>query len=139
MSSDVSRDHALAHGLLRFCLGLNIFLHGLVRLPKLGAFADAIAGGFEGTWLPMGVARASAFLIAPAEAVIGLLVLLGLFTRQALVAGTLLMAALIFGTALKEDWSNLGLQMLYVALYAFLLWNLDADRHSVDGWRRRRS
>jgi len=71
MSDHDSRDRAMAHGLLRAILGLNIALHGLVRLPKLGAFADGLAGGFADTWLPVGMAKAFAYVLVPAEAVVG--------------------------------------------------------------------
>ena len=36
----------------------------------------------------------------------------------------LLMAALILGTALIEDWNTLGIQMIYVVVYYLLLTNL---------------
>jgi len=31
------------------------------------------------------------------------------------------MAALVFGTALRQDWGTLGTQMIYVGLYSALL------------------
>ena len=86
-------DRRLAYLLLRLTLGINILFHGAVRLPVLDAFA-------EGTVQP--------FL----ETAIGLLLIVGLWTRWALVAGALLIAALVFGTALRSDWETLSIQMI---------------------------
>ncbi|MGH9648046.1 MAG: hypothetical protein ACRD4E_14645 [Bryobacteraceae bacterium] len=38
------------------------------------------------------------------EAIVGALVLIGLFTRMALIAGSVLMTALMFGVCLAQDW-----------------------------------
>jgi len=46
------------------------------------------------------------------EAVVGLLVLLGLWTRESLMVGSATIAALIFGTALRSDWNPLAIQLL---------------------------
>ncbi len=37
-------DRSLARMLLRLALGLNLLVHGLVRVPALGKFADGIVG-----------------------------------------------------------------------------------------------
>jgi len=36
-------DRCLARALLRLALGLNLLLHGLVRVPILGKFAEGMA------------------------------------------------------------------------------------------------
>jgi hypothetical protein len=36
-------DRWLARALLRLALGLNLLLHGLVRVPVLGKFAEGMA------------------------------------------------------------------------------------------------
>jgi len=35
-------DRRLAYPILRLTLGVNILLHGLVRLPQLASFADGL-------------------------------------------------------------------------------------------------
>jgi len=65
------------------------------------------------------------------------LIFLGLLTRWALVAGGLLMAALVFGTALRSDWNTVGIQMIYAIIYYLLLTNLADDSLSVDRCLRR--
>ena len=61
------------------------------------------------------------------EATVGLLVLLGLWTRYALASGALLIFVLTFGTALRQDWETAGLQLTYALVFGALLvfrhWN----------------
>ena len=95
--------------MLRFTLGLSILMHGLVRLPHLSAFTDDMVKLFANTILPATIVRAFGFAFALVESIVGLLVLLGLWTRAALLAGSLTMAALVFGTALRSDWNTLAI------------------------------
>ena len=62
----------------------------------------------------------------------GGLMIVGLLTRWTLALGGLLIAALVFGTALRSDWSTVGIQMVYAITYYFLLRNLADDYFSVD-------
>jgi len=131
-------DRALAHGLARLGLGMDIVLHGFMRLPKLATFAGGMEKEFAKTVLPGSLVYASGYGIAIGEAVIGALLVLGLFLRPALVAGTLLMILLLFGVGLLEKWEVAALQLTYVAFYAGLLATVSWDRYSVDGWLRAR-
>jgi hypothetical protein len=45
-------DAALAHGLARVALGLNIAIHGYSRLPHLVGFASLMVKQFAATFLP---------------------------------------------------------------------------------------
>ena len=94
-------DRRLAYLLLRLTLGLNILLHGAVRLPALGAFAEGMVRQLTDTPLPAVAVRLFGLVLPFLEAAIGLLLTIGLWTRRALVAGGLLVAALVFGTALR--------------------------------------
>ena len=42
-------DRKLAYLMLRFTLGLNILMHGFVRMPHLSAFADGMVKLFAET------------------------------------------------------------------------------------------
>jgi thiosulfate dehydrogenase (quinone) large subunit len=55
------------------------------------------------------------------ETAIGLLLIVGLWTRWTLVAGGLLITALVFGMARRSDWEALSIQMLYAIIYDLLL------------------
>ena len=129
-------DRQLAHGLLRLALGIDILLHGLVRLPHLTAFADGLTQGFAKTALPLGLVHLVALVIPIAEAVIGLFLTLGLYGRQALVSGMALMILLVTGTALKQAWPTLGTQLVYLLVYYLLLARFADDGLSVDAFRR---
>lgn len=126
-----------AHALARICLGLNIFLHGVVRIPHFDAFSGKLQHQFAATFLPSGLIQASAYVIVGGETLIGLLVLLGLGLRGALIAGTLLMILLQFGTALVQDWTVATQQLIYVAFYVVLLATLRHDTCSLDRLRAR--
>ena len=51
----------------------------------------------------------------------------------------LLMVVLIFGKTVQQDFTAVGVQLIYVALYWLLLTYLDRNTLSVDAWRVRRS
>lgn len=77
-------------------------------------------------------------ILPAAEAILGVLITLGLLTRWALTLGGLLMAALVFGTALRSDWTTVGIQMVYAIVYYLLLANVADDQISIDALLRRR-
>jgi thiosulfate dehydrogenase [quinone] large subunit len=70
------------------------------------------------------------------EATLGLLLLLGLATRFALIAASLTILALTFGSTLRQDWESAGLQLIYAAIYAALLAFRRDNAYSLDGIRR---
>ena len=128
-------DRALGRALLRLTLGINLVVHGLVRVPKLSAFAAGMARDFQPTILPRGLVRAFALALPFAEAAVGALITVGLFQRAALAAGVLMIAALVFGTALLQRWDTLTQQMVYALIYAALIATLSWDRWSLDAVR----
>jgi thiosulfate dehydrogenase [quinone] large subunit len=96
--------------LLRVTIGTNIFIHGLSRiLAGPSHFADVLVPAFQHTPLPASFVRHFAW----AESIVGLLVLVGIRTRLALVAGSLLILTLTFGATLNQDWKSAGLQLIY--------------------------
>ncbi|HWE06350.1 MAG TPA: DoxX family protein [Rhizomicrobium sp.] len=130
------RHRYWAHALGRICLGVNIFLHGLVRIPSFPQFADHLQHQFQKSFLPPPAVLASAYFIVAAETLVGFLVLIGLGTRPALIAGTLVMLFLQIGSALIQDWSIAGQQLVYIAFYVGLLATVQYDYLSIDSWRR---
>jgi len=138
-STDEARfDAALAYGLARVALGLNIAIHGYSRLPNLAGFANGMVKQFAATFLPGPLVYITGFGIAIGEAVIGTLLFFGLFCRPVLVFGTLLILLLIFGSALIQQWEIASIQLIYVAFYSGLLATARYDRFSLDGLRRRK-
>jgi thiosulfate dehydrogenase [quinone] large subunit len=127
-------DHQLAYAVFRLTLGINILVHGAGRLfgPGAEGFATTTAAEFSKTALPAGMVHAFLIVVPFAELVLGTLTALGLFTRWALTLGGLLIAALVFGTAMRSDWNTVGVQMIYAITYYLLLVNRSANRFSLD-------
>jgi thiosulfate dehydrogenase (quinone) large subunit len=132
MDSSPLLDRKLAYLMLRFTLGLAILMHGIVRLPHVHAFADGMVKQFAETILPAAIVRSFALSLVIAEAIVGLLLLLGLWTRWALLLGATLISALVFGTALRSDWDTLAIQMLFALIYGALLAARKYNSYSVD-------
>jgi len=114
-------DKPLAYALLRTGIGVNMVIHGMVRIPKLGAFSDWMVGQFGKTMLPAPLVKSFASALPFAEAAIGLLLILGLFTRHALIAAGLMIIALTFGSCLIENWEAAAFQLIYLIVFTALL------------------
>jgi thiosulfate dehydrogenase (quinone) large subunit len=138
-SSEIKLDRALACFFLRITLGLNIALHGITRIfiGGVSQFVNTTLTQFQNTPLPAWQVRAFATVVPYAELLLGVLLFAGLWTRWALSAGSLLMMALILGTALRSEWNILFLQMFYSFLYFVLLMCRQYDSFSVDGLLRK--
>lgn len=120
----------LALLVMRLGLGINMAMHGLVRLPKLNAFADKVAADFATTLLPALVARSFAFTLPVLELGVGLVILLGgRFLTHGLLGGGLIISLLMFGTSLREDWATLGSQVVYLMAFALALFLTDPRRN----------
>jgi thiosulfate dehydrogenase [quinone] large subunit len=130
-------DRSLAYALLRVTLGLNIFMHGASRLlAGVGSFVTGMTKMFQNTLLPTAVVVPFGYALPWLEAGLGILIIIGFRTREALVSGALLMLALTFGTALRQDWDIAGIQLLYSAVYAALIAGLRYNALSEDKRRR---
>jgi thiosulfate dehydrogenase (quinone) large subunit len=82
--------------------------------------------------MPQPLARWFALSLPCVEAGLGFLLMLGFWTRFALVGGSCLILSLVFGTALRSDWETVGIQMLYAVIYYLLLAGRAHNRFSVD-------
>lgn len=132
--SPAAGDCSLGYALLRAMLGVNIAMHGISRiLMGVGVFAAGIEKQFAATPLPHFAVAAFGHALPWAEATIGLLILFGVATRAALVAGALLMIVLTFGTSLLQNWQVAGLQLIYAIAYALLIAFHKYNSFSLDG------
>jgi thiosulfate dehydrogenase [quinone] large subunit len=128
-------DRSLAYALLRLVLGLNIALHGISRIAAgTAVFAHGLVPMFEKTPLPAWSVYGFGLCLPWAEALTGLLIVFGLASRVAYVMGLLEIAALTFGSSLRQDWNAAGLQLTYALIYAILLAMRAYNRYSVDAW-----
>jgi thiosulfate dehydrogenase [quinone] large subunit len=131
-------DRQLAHAVLRLVLGVNITMHGLVRVGDPRAFAEGLAQGFANTPLPAWSVRAFALAVPFVELVVGLCILLGLRLRLALVIGGAFMASLTFGESLRQQWSTVSIHLSYALVYYVLLSRAEDARFTLDGLLRSR-
>lgn len=118
--------------LLRLAIGASMFGHGLVRLPKLNGFSNWMVATFEKSMLPKAMITPFSYLLPIAEFTIGLLLLSGLFTKPALIAGGLVMTILILGSCLIENWEILPSQLIHAAFFAILLQFAANNTYSLD-------
>lgn len=95
--------------------------HGLVRLPKLQTFAEEMSEQFADTLLPPGAVLLFAYLLVVAEFIIGVWLIVGLWFRQALIAGLITMTVLVFGSSLIENWGAVSVQLIHSIYLAGLL------------------
>lgn len=126
-------DWALGYGLLRATLGVNICLHGVTRIGAgTGKFAQSLVAMFHATVLPPLLMRMFGDALPWLEATVGMLVLVGLWTRYALTGGALLILLLTFGTELRQDWETAALQLTYALVFGLLLGLRERNRLSLD-------
>ena len=123
--------------LLRLAIGASMFGHGLVRLPKLAGFSSWMVGSFEKSMLPLSLVRPFSYALPILEFTVGLLLITGLFTKVSLIAGALIMVALIFGTTLIESWDAITSQLIHAAFFAVLLQFVQYNTYALDSLLKR--
>ena len=125
-------DSKFAYFFLRLPLAMSMFGHGLVRLPKLSTFAQGMVEQFQDSVLPEPMVIAFGYILPVLELVVGLLLMLGLFTRFSIFLGLFTMALLVFGSSMIENWGAISSQLVHSVYYGILLWLIQYNRFSVD-------
>ena len=133
-----SRDVVAAYTLLRIVVGINYFNHGATRIFNIPGFMDSMVVTMQGSWIPEFLVRINAALVPPVELIVGVLIAIGLFTRGALIACFILMAVLMYGITIIQNWDGASSQLIYNVVLFILLAGLSFNRISVDGWLKRK-
>jgi thiosulfate dehydrogenase [quinone] large subunit len=131
-----NKEQRQAYLLLRLLTGLDFFMHGFARIftgTHLSGFAQGMVKLMASTPLPPALTLATGYAVPCVELLIGILLLLGVFTRAALTSAFLLMFVLMFGVTLKQDWATAGNQLVYGLVLAALLFGC---REYDLGWRQ---
>ena len=115
----------------RVGLGANLFLHGLVRLPKLQGFVTGMESKFAESMLPGFLVTATAYAIPVVEFLLGIAILFGIGTRWALLGTTIQMLVLIAGCCFVEDWAPLNSQMFLLVMSAVMMANIHLNRLAI--------
>jgi thiosulfate dehydrogenase [quinone] large subunit len=120
----------------RVLVGVNLFFHGFMRvLTGVSAWEIPQAATFTDTFLPMPLVHLSLYSIPYIEVALGALIILGLFTRWALIGGLTLMLMLLFGHLVRQNWSGAHTIMHYGLYYWILLALLGQSWMALDNRR----
>jgi thiosulfate dehydrogenase (quinone) large subunit len=128
-------DFVIAYTTFRLALGIDEILHGVTQLflASLSTFLNTTQTLFQSTPLPVWQVRSFATVAPIAELIIGILLIVGLWTHWALTLGAVLMLGIIFGTGMRGDWQIVFLQLFYSLAFSVTLiarryneWSLDA-------------
>jgi len=133
-----SNNRSLAYALLRIAFGVNFAGHGLIRIYNgVGTFAATTAEHLTKSPLPHRFTYAFSYAIPFLEAILGLTLILGVFTRAGLICGAVFMMALTIGITSNQQWDIAGQQLLYSVVFFLLLFFLDENTLSLDNALRR--
>src|SRR5882672_10756042 len=140
---DSNLDRSWAIFFAREVLGLIFFMAGVYKVFQLGPLnhAGKYFLPFADTFLPVWSLWATGVVIPFVELIAGALVILGLRTREALVALGFVLAVVTFGHLLKEplyEFHTHVIPRLALLLFVLLLPHAD-DRFSLDHFLTRRS
>ena len=132
MNESKQKTIELAYLILRLTMGVNMFTHGVARLLDIDKFNGWLISQFSNTILPEFIVSISSYMIPFVELIIGILLILGLFTSRTLLVGALLIVALVFGSGLQENWNVMSSQMIYAIFFFILSYLIDLNRYSLD-------
>lgn len=127
-------DEKIAYAMLRAVAGTNLLMHGVSRLlAGEAAFAEHMTEQFAHSPLPVWSVHLFGRFLPAIEGLLGLLLLMGLKTRWVLIAASFLILVLTFGSALVQDWSAAGAQLVYALIFSTLLFLRRFNSWSIDG------
>jgi thiosulfate dehydrogenase (quinone) large subunit len=127
-------NKSLAYALLRIAFGVNFAGHGLIRIYNgAGAFAATTTEHLAKSPLPHSLAFGFSYAIPFLEAILGLTLILGVFTRISLVCGAVFMMALTIGVTSNQQWDIAGQQLLYSVVFFLLLFFIEHNTVALDG------
>ncbi len=129
-------DASIAYAILRLTFGVNIMFRGIMRLYiTTDVFTGDLLKQFSTTPMPTMPVVMLGHTLPYIETVVGLLLILGLVTRGALIVGGLMMTMLMFGIMIQMNFQIAFLQLSYALIFAILLAFRSYNLLSVDGMR----
>lgn len=114
-------------------MAISMLTHGLVRLPKLGAFSDGMVEQFSDSMFPEWLVRPWSYAVPFIEFFLGITLLLGLFTRLSAIAGAVLILILLGGSGMVEGWSAFPSQLIHLAFFVAILLYRRYNSFALDG------
>lgn len=135
-----TRNSQRAYAIFRMSLGMDIFMHGFARiLTGVATFVAQTEKPFAKTIIPMPVVHYFLTILPFLEFAVGGLLIIGLFTMEVSIAGALIMIILIFGMGSRQEWGNVGNEMVYAAWYFLLITFNENNWFCVDNLRKKLS
>ena len=86
--------------------------------------------------LPSGLIYALSYAIPFIEAILGLTLILGVFTRISLATGAIFMMLLTIGVTANQQWDIASQQLLYSVVFCLLLYLLEHNALALDTYLR---
>jgi thiosulfate dehydrogenase [quinone] large subunit len=102
------------------------------QVAKTKGFSNWMVEQFSKSMLPEVLVMPFSYALPILEFVSGLMILIGLFTRQGLILAGAISLVLIFGTTMIENWEALPSQLIHVAFLSMLLAYLPQNSYAVD-------
>ena len=128
----MATQQEIGYALLRVTFGVVFLFSGIGKFRSgLGNFAGGMLQQFSGK-LPGVLVQPFAYSLPFAETILGVLIVLGLFTTVALSLSGLLLAALTFGTVMLGEFPTVAHNTQYGLVNFVLLWTFAYNRYSVD-------
>ncbi len=135
----MSDNWPIVNFIVRWILGLLFLMAGFWKvfmLTPAGHAQQFFVEGFSDSWIPTWLLQLFGYSIPFLELVAGLLICIGLRTREALIAVGLLLIVTTYGHALQQPLFDIdGHTFTRLALIVFLLLApAGGDRYSIDQW-----
>lgn len=135
----MSNNWPIVNFIARWILGLLFLMAGYWKVFVLTPSSHAeqfFVEGFSEYWIPTWLLQLFGYSIPFLELVAGLLICIGLRTREALIAVGLLLVVTTYGHALQQPLFDIdGHTFTRLALIIFLLLApAGSDRFSIDNW-----
>ncbi len=135
----MSDNWPIVNFIVRWILGLLFLMAGFWKvfvLTPAGHAQQFFVEGFSDSWIPTWLLQLFGYSIPFFELVAGLLICIGLRTREALIVVGLLLIVTTYGHALQQPLFDIdGHTFTRLALIVFLLLApVGTDRYSIDQW-----
>jgi len=125
------------YAILRVALGVAFFFYGVNKFQMgVSATMEMMGRQFEKTFLPGLLVKGFGAALPSIEVVVGLLLVLGLFTRTALVVAGLVLIALTAGLAILGNAPTVASNLLFLIVIWVLLSHGDDNSLGLDGIRK---
>jgi thiosulfate dehydrogenase [quinone] large subunit len=125
-----------AYALVRTVMGVVFVFYGVGKLlDGVAGFSQGLRETFAVTPLPPLLVGGFGYALPFVELAVGVLLLLGLFTRAVLVGTGLLLLVLTVGMAVQQEPAVVANNVFFTVVVALLLWLEGANVHGFDRLR----